>query len=264
MKPKLSSFKITHTSDFVLMVKANLCTAIYVYFTPDMKQEDIIAEIGAALTKVPNSESLIQAGDLNTRIDSQSNKTSPVLDYLQEEGLSVVNKASDKTYYCYNGSSAIDLLFVNDRLSAISQNILYNIVIRKHLPVETTLLLKKNGNTKQTHETKLTRKLDTEKRGRKRPFKALKPRNPKFPKNNPMQVWIEHLSTTTCGKETRPPAIYSTSENFQPITKQQIMEVIRTSKYQKAPGPDEICNEHLKAAAPTMIEAWVNLVGELV
>lgn len=367
MKPKLSPFKITHKSDFVLMVKANLCTAICVYFPPDMKQEDIIAEIGAALTKVPNSEPLILAGDLNTRIDSQSNKTSAVLDYLQEEGLSVVNKASDKTYYCYNGSSTIDLLFVNDRLSATSQNILYNIVIRKHLPVETTLLLKKNGNTKQTHETKLARKLDTEKLGRAQlsntlqsiqtgsidstqegleriiieaiptletnkriskpwfntlcyaerrlalkalhmtkefptdsnlrnyselrkqykktlkaakeayeikqemamieaaerdPFKALKPRNPKFPKNIPMEVWIDHLSTTICGKETRPPATYSSSENFQPITKQEIMEVIRTSKDQKAPGPDQICNEHLKAAAPTMIEAWTALLNE--
>ncbi|KAJ4427938.1 hypothetical protein ANN_23948 [Periplaneta americana] len=367
MKPKLSPFKITHKSDFVLMVKANLCTAICVYFPPDMKQEDIIAEIGAALTKVPNSEPLILAGDLNTRIDSQSNKTSAVLDYLREEGLSVVNKASDKTYYCYNGSSTIDLLFVNDRLSATSQNILYNIVIRKHLPVETTLLLKKNGNTKQTHETKLARKLDTEKLGRAQlsntlqsiqtgsidstqegleriiieaiptletnkriskpwfntlcyaerrlalkalhmtkefptdsnlrnyselrkqykktlkaakeayeikqemamieeaerdPFKALKPRNPKFPKNIPMEVWIDHLSATICGKETRPPTTYSTSENFQPITKQEIMEVIRTSKDQKAPGPDQICNEHLKAAAPTMIEAWTALLNE--
>jgi hypothetical protein len=60
-----------------------------------------------------------------------------VTNYLEEEGLSLVNSNKVKTYVCHNGTSTIDLVFIKPKAKAMKQVILNP--QRKHLPVATML-----------------------------------------------------------------------------------------------------------------------------
>ena len=141
IKPNLSHFLIQMNTGNLLLVKTKLCPLISVYFQPEYKEGNIIDEISAALNIVQKSEPLILAGDLNCRIDQPDHKSITVIGFLQEEGLSLLNNKEEKTYIAHNGTSTIDLVFVNSAITPVYQEVL-NVVARKHLPIKTNLFIK--------------------------------------------------------------------------------------------------------------------------
>lgn len=121
------------------MVNTKLCTIVGAYYQPYYKDIDIIGEITEALTKIPRTTPVVLAGDLNCRIDVPRGKSRIVIEFIEKEGLTLINKTHENTYFGYNGCSTIDLVFSNR--SHRKQKILTNIVARKHLPVDTTVYL---------------------------------------------------------------------------------------------------------------------------
>lgn len=63
-----------------------------------MTASDIIGEISTALAKTTSKESMILAGDLNCRTDKLSLKTTQVMEYLEQKGLTLVNDRKQMTY----------------------------------------------------------------------------------------------------------------------------------------------------------------------
>lgn len=108
----ISSQVIQKTSNIVCIQTA-LCTIIAAYFQPEYKEEEIIGEITAVMTLISRKETVILAGDLNCRIDIRQPKAEQVIRFIEGEGLTLANKAEEKTYVCHNGSSTIDLVFTN-------------------------------------------------------------------------------------------------------------------------------------------------------
>ena len=146
------------------MVRTRLCTIICAYFQPELTAEDIIEELDEAMSKTSRSDQILLAGDLNCRIDIPSKKTNLVIEYLEEEGFHMINTSSENTYVGPNGTSTIDLVFINDGIKEISQSVLSNITVRKHLPVETILETKKlHRNTTVQRRLQLTRNLEISK-----------------------------------------------------------------------------------------------------
>ena len=62
---------------------------------------------------ISRNATVILAGDLNCRIDIRQPKAEQVIRFIEGEGLTLANKAEEKTYVCHNGSSTIDLVFTN-------------------------------------------------------------------------------------------------------------------------------------------------------
>ncbi|KAJ4433004.1 hypothetical protein ANN_15261 [Periplaneta americana] len=124
---------------------------------PDYRQEDIIDELTTALNSVPRKAPVIHAGDLNCRIDADNHKSKAVISFLEEEGLTLINKKEGKTYISFNGCSTIDLVFSNQEISR--QQVLESVVARKHLPVDTTMYVT-NAPAKKQERVKIRRELD--------------------------------------------------------------------------------------------------------
>ena len=162
LKPALAPFQILRKTKNILMVKTNLCIFISTYFQPEYKAEEIVEELASAMNLADQTGTIIVAGDLNCRIDTYSQKTSTVLGYMEEEGLTVVNDRQEKTYYGPNGTSTIDVVATNSRL--MSQKVLHNIAVRKHIPVDTTVYIRKSQKEKHIKRSEgLTREIDLEK-----------------------------------------------------------------------------------------------------
>lgn len=96
----------------------------------------------------------------------------------------------------------------------------------------------------------------------KDPFKALRPKQPHFPRNIPIELWTQHLTKVLQHKETRPTHDSSPPPEWEPITKEDIQEALQQMKERKAAGPDCIFNEHLKQAAPILVEVWATFMTE--
>ena len=143
LKPIFSPFKVDYKSDTTLLVKTTHCSILAAYFQPYLTEVDIIDELNLVISKLPKTEPLILAGGFNCRVDSPISKAIKVLDYLEGEGLMIINRKKTKTYIGHNGSSTIDLIFINDGLKQVSQNVLTSITARKHLPVQTMLRIKR-------------------------------------------------------------------------------------------------------------------------
>ncbi|KAJ4451785.1 hypothetical protein ANN_03257 [Periplaneta americana] len=359
LKPKLTPFQTLHKTENILLVKCGPIWIMCGYFQPYLKEEEIIDEIEEAIVKVPRYEPLLIAGDLNCRLDTPLAKTENVLSYINSEGLSVVNNKTEKTYYSPNGSSTIDLVFVNEGTKVISHKVITNVAVRKHLPVETILQLGNTFGTTETSRAKIPRKLDVgkiqekdlenvisiiqegdvdtaletiEKRMKEAiphhkdntctrkakpwfnaecysqrkatlnalhsarelkteaayrnyadkrreyketvreakttyhlskekklieeaesdPYKALRQKNPRFPKTIPIQTWTQHLSSIVGAKDTRPKIDSSPAVGFEPINEEEVTYTIKMSRPNRAPGPNHITNEHLKLA----VQSW--------
>ena len=97
-------------------------------------------------------------------------------------------------------------------------------------------------------------------------YKALTPRQPHFPKDIPMNVWETHFKEVLQARETRPKTtrdVDSANINFEPpFTQAEIEEAIRSTKNNKACGPDGIYYEHLKSTAPHFKQLWTDLFNE--
>ena len=94
------------------------------------------------------------------------------------------------------------------------------------------------------------------------PFKALKPKNPRFPRDIAMETWTNHFTNILQMKETRPPEERSKSEEYIAVSISEVRNTIKALKNRKAAGPDQIFNEHLKEASPTLATSWAALLNE--
>ena len=372
LKPKFAPFKVLYKSNNALVVKTKLCVFICMYFQPEFISHQIIDEIGSALNTIGKNDSIILAGDLNCRIDIPTQKTKEVLEYLEEEGLSLVNDKYSKTYVSDNGTSTIDLVFSNrGKVKPKKQDIILN-AYRKHQPVETIFELEQGGeqekpetlrrsrkflqhvicdadnhtiskmalegnldeaanmleymlqgvnisemsikrkakpwfnatcyrtrkmtlaalhtaretpNSAHLHEyarkkkmyktlIKETKALFQEQEERRLiemaeqcPYKALSPRQPKYPRNIPMELWELHVSKVLQSRDTRPhdesveTAVNEEELQSELFSVEEVGTVINSSKNSKACGPDRIYNENLKTAFPMLKEAITTVLN---
>ncbi|KAJ4448805.1 hypothetical protein ANN_00196 [Periplaneta americana] len=134
--------------------------------SPVKSTEDAIEIITKAIFRVTENETIIIAGDLNCRLDKPNRKSKLVLEVLNEEGFKLVNKEDLKTYYCHNGSSAIDLVLYRGKgITLKGQKGMWSSAaapIRKHIPIETTFTLTTNEDPPRRKEKENTlRKIDS-------------------------------------------------------------------------------------------------------
>lgn len=120
-----------------------------------------------------------------------------------------------------------------------------------------------------TPETKKTESIEKEgvrlaEMAEKDPFQSLRTRQPRFPTDVPMEIWEAHIKTTVSQKETR--SQYIRQENYREpcpyFTEEEVEGAISSLKVRKAPGPDGICNEHLKEAHPVLAKVWLALFNK--
>ena len=369
IKEIFSPFSVPYKSKNALVVRTALCVIICVYFQPDFATANIIDEISQCLDTTTKDDPVILAGDLNCRVDIISQKTTDVVNYLEEEGLALVNDKATKTYVCHNGASTIDLVFVNSKVKPLIQDIIPE-VERKHLPVVTTLQLENAARKRLDYPVKLSRKADIsaldnvhtntittfikentineaaslieelilrtthtvdntkrkskpwfskecyearrkainaihkarrtqstedldlynklrreyktkikeaqrsfweeeEKRlieiAKQRPYKALQQKQPKFPRNIPMEVWEEHLSSILQARDTRPVCPTATqvlTQELELFTEDEVTHIVMNTKNNKACGPDGIYNEHLKTTLPVLVTPLTVLLNK--
>lgn len=165
-KPTLAPIRILQKTTNTITVQTKLFTVIASYYQPGFQIENIIEELNEALAKAEDNPILL-AGDYNCRTDKRSHKTELLLEYLQEEGFELINNPKHPTYICHNGSSTIDLVFLNSRMKAMTnsmQSTIIQLPYRKHLPVLTTIETKTitKPNPKQP-QGKIGRQLDLSK-----------------------------------------------------------------------------------------------------
>jgi hypothetical protein len=142
-----------------VVVKTNLCTIVCVYFQPEFKADEIIDQISHILQLTNNDEAVMLAGDLNCQIDAPQQKSIEVTNYLEEEGLSLVNSNKVETYVCHNRTSTINLVFINPKPKVVKQEVILN-PQRKHLPVATMLQLNTELKTNPKSQN-VSRKINT-------------------------------------------------------------------------------------------------------
>lgn len=160
IKPRLAPFEILQNTKNILLVKTNACTVLNAYFNPEYKAEEIEEEINQALRKTNTTDNVIIMGDLNCRIDVPTQKTKTVINYIEEEGFTLVNKRENHTYLGPNGASTIDLVFTNS--DKTHQEIRRDIPVRKHIPICTVIYVKasQQRNTSRKQINKPSREID--------------------------------------------------------------------------------------------------------
>ena len=97
------------------------------------------------------------------------------------------------------------------------------------------------------------------------PYTALKPRIPKFPRDIPIETWVTHFKQVLSSKDTQPNRGHNKSitlENHELFTITEVQDVIKNLKNRKASGPDDLFNEHIKTAAPALVETWTLIFNE--
>ena len=164
IKPWLAPIETIVENKNILLVQTKVAKIICVYFQPEISAEQIIDIINDALEYVDKDDAVILTGDLNCRVDKANQKSNLVINFLQAEGLDLINEPEEITYIAHNGSSTIDLCFINNNIEAITQKTLTTGVapLRKHLPVLTKLATKGPIDKKPRTTTKYRRELDME------------------------------------------------------------------------------------------------------
>lgn len=162
MKPRLAPFEVIQNTNNTLLVKTKLCTALAVYFQPEYKAEEILVEITQVLSKTNERDTVIIMGDMNCRIDTSTQKAETVINYLQKEGLTLINDRKERTYLGPNGASTIDLVFSNS--DKTHQEIRRDMPVRKHIPVCTNIGVKGSHIGETPSKTNgLSRKINKDK-----------------------------------------------------------------------------------------------------
>ena len=152
LRTTAGNFKVRHKEEDVIVIQTEICTIIALYIRPQTATEEVIEIVMTAISKTEENEKIILVGDINCRIDKDNIKTEMVMAALREEGYKLANKKDMMTYVAPNGSSAIDiLLYKGEKIRAIEQKGLWNSNItplRKHIPIETTMEIVKEGQRK--------------------------------------------------------------------------------------------------------------------
>lgn len=142
IKPWLSPCKTTYQTANTLIVQTKSITVISGYFQPECTAEFIIDELSEAIAHIDPRIPTVLAGDFNCRTDKPNTKSTLVLDYITETGMALINDKSAPTYIAPNGTSVIDLVFVNNKIETSQKKIGTHTAtapMRKHLPLEVTM-----------------------------------------------------------------------------------------------------------------------------
>lgn len=112
LKPTIGKIKEITKEYNAAMVKTENLTIVGMYLKPETTEGDAVDSIMKVITEAKNERNVIIAGDFNGRIDKPDQKTEIILETMQEEGFTLINKPELTTYIAPNGSSAIDLVFL--------------------------------------------------------------------------------------------------------------------------------------------------------
>jgi hypothetical protein len=69
-------------------------------------------------------DAVILAGDLNCRIDIEMDKTTELVSSLEGEGVTLNNNKKLETYIRHNGTSSIDLVFINLKFKPLKEEVI--------------------------------------------------------------------------------------------------------------------------------------------
>ncbi|KAJ4437610.1 hypothetical protein ANN_17755 [Periplaneta americana] len=92
-------------------------------------------------------------------------------------------------------------------------------------------------------------------------YKAVSPRQPRFPKDIPMTVWENHFRNVLHNRETRP-KLEHINKDVVSFTVAEVEQAMHAAKMKKACGPDKIFNEHLKITATYFKEIWTAIYNK--
>lgn len=136
VKKCIPQFMICEHSDNHILIQNSESAIALFYIQPQFSAMDVVDIVQCALAKIRTCKTVIAAGDFNSRVDpSNSNKGARLVESMESKGLLMVNNPEDHTYIASNGSSTIDLFFINDVRKVTSIKV-QNIPTRKHLPVQ--------------------------------------------------------------------------------------------------------------------------------
>ena len=168
LKPSAGKILECRKETNATIVKTTRLTIIGVYIPPNATTEEVTDTLLRTTSHVEDQPNVILAGDINCRTDKANPKTDLVLETLEEEGYTLANDKTFKTYFAHNGASAIDQVFHRGKaLRILKQEGLWTsgvAPIRKHIPVSTTIeITPQTIPARTTPEQRPSRKLDPEK-----------------------------------------------------------------------------------------------------
>ena len=107
------------------------------YFSPALDCLAVLEEVAEKLCSLDLSKACYVTGDFNARIDVQDvEKSSLLIDLLEDFGFFLLNDRMEFTYYCHNGRSTIDLVFANQEGAFVTVEDENSIILnKKHVPV---------------------------------------------------------------------------------------------------------------------------------
>jgi hypothetical protein len=115
-----------------LIINFEFLTVIGTYLNPKIKKDTLLNELLSTLKHIKHFQNLIFAGDFNCRLDKPNDKTETLLDFMEENSMTLANEAPYKcTYVCKQGTSVIDLIFMGTKIKFLNFKI-QNVHSRKH------------------------------------------------------------------------------------------------------------------------------------
>ena len=85
--------KLLLEDEDTIVIKTRLTTVIEAYYNLDHTAVDIIESLGNAMKVIQQKENI--TGDFNCPIDKMGRKAEEVINYLREEGLTLLNSQKD-------------------------------------------------------------------------------------------------------------------------------------------------------------------------
>lgn len=154
-QPWLAPSSAIQITPNLLIIQLKGIAVVSGYYQPECTVQEIIEDLTEAFNKIENQQPVIVAGDFNCRIDKENQKTRMLVNYIVEEGFSLLNNPNEPTYICHNGRSTIDLIFRNPWLETKSIKILADsatVPLRKHQPVIASVVQLK-PTRKEVHDS---------------------------------------------------------------------------------------------------------------
>ena len=130
---------------YLFTLQSGNSTFIGCYYQPNMNLDDIISDICCALSKAKNLDSVIFGGDFNMKVNS--NELREVENIFDQHSMYLRSDPTIATYVYSNGSSSIDHIFMSRKMDSPSYFV-HNAAISDHLPISTTIRLKRNLDTR--------------------------------------------------------------------------------------------------------------------
>lgn len=115
-----------------LILNFNTSTVVGTYLNPNLKHDAVLDELMSTTKHIINPQNLIFAGDFNCRLDKDNSKAEALMDFMEENNMTLVNKYPYKsTYICKTGTSVVDLIFSGEKIKGSDFKIL-DVHNRKH------------------------------------------------------------------------------------------------------------------------------------